>query len=196
MSELKDGIKTYHAKDATSWRKWLKINHLKEKNVWLIIYKKIAETPSVTYPEAVDEALCFGWIDSKPNKRDDKSFYQYFSKRNPKSNWSKVNKEKIKRLQTEGKIAPAGKEMIRLAKETGTWDALDDVENLVLPQDLQKEFHNNKLAFDNFQQFPRSVKRGILEWIFNAKRANTRTKRIQETVKLAEKNIRANQYKK
>lgn len=196
MSELKDGIKTHYAKNIQSWRKWLKYNHLLEKSVWLIIYKKDSGTPSITYSEAVDEALCFGWIDSKPNKRDNKSFYQYFSKRNPKSNWSRVNKEKIKRLQKAGKIAPAGLAMIQLAKETGTWNALDDVENLVIPQDLQNAFDNNKIAFEYHQQFPRSVKRGILEWIFNAKRATTRKKRIKETVELAEKNIRANQYKK
>lgn len=196
MSELKDGIKTHYAKNIQSWRKWLEYNHLLEKSVWLIIYKKDSGTPSITYSEAVDEALCFGWIDSKPNKRDNKSFYQYFSKRNPKSNWSRVNKEKIKRLQKAGKIAPAGLAMIQLAKETGTWNALDDVENLVIPQDLQNAFDNNKIAFEYYQQFPRSVKRGILEWIFNAKRATTRKKRIKETVELAEKNIRANQYKK
>lgn len=89
--ELKNGVKTFFSKNSNEWRKWLEINHLKEKSVWLIIYKKGSNQDSITYPEAVDEALCFGWVDSKPNKRDDKSFYQYFAKRNPKSNWSRVN---------------------------------------------------------------------------------------------------------
>ena len=93
--ELHNNIKTFHAKTRKNWRKWLEKNHESEKSVWLIIYKKESETPSIYYPEAVDEALCFGWIDSKPNKRDEHSYYQFFSKRNPKSNWSKVNKEKI-----------------------------------------------------------------------------------------------------
>ncbi len=90
--ELKNGVKTFYAKDQAAWRKWLSTNHNKQESVWLIIYRKESETPSVYYPEAVDEALCFGWIDSKPNKRDAESFYQFFSKRNPKSNWSKANK--------------------------------------------------------------------------------------------------------
>lgn len=196
MEELKDGVKTFYADSPKAWRNWLAANHLIENSVWLIIYKKASGTPSLTYSEAVDEGLCYGWIDSKPNKRDDESFYQYFSKRNPKSNWSRVNKQKIERLLNAKKMAPAGLEMIELAKKSGTWTALDDVENLVIPLDMQKEFDKNKLAFENFNNFPRSAKRGILEWIFNAKRSATRSKRISETVELAAKNIRANQYRK
>lgn len=193
-SELKNGIPTFYANSTESWRNWLISNSLKEKGVWLIIYKKGSGQPSTTYPEAVDEALCFGWIDSKPNKRDSKSFYQYFSKRNPKSNWSRVNKLKIEKLLKENKMAPSGLEMVEIAKTSGTWNALDDVENLVIPEDLQKKFNNNKVAFEYYEKFPRSTKRGILEWIFNAKRPVTRQKRIKETVDLAEQNIRANQY--
>jgi uncharacterized protein YdeI (YjbR/CyaY-like superfamily) len=148
----------------------------------------------VAAPEAVDEALCFGWIDSKPNKRDAESFYQYFSKRNPKSNWSKVNKEKVKRLLAEGLITKSGLEAIEIAKQNGTWNALDEVEEIIIPDDLQKAFSKKKSALTNFEKFPRSSKRGILEWILNAKRPETRQKRIQETVDLAEKNIKANHY--
>jgi uncharacterized protein YdeI (YjbR/CyaY-like superfamily) len=96
MTEIKDGIKTYYAKDSKAWRKWLEKNHASEECVWLIIYKKESGIATVYYPEAVDEALCFGWIDSKPNKRDEESYYQFFAKRNPKSAWSKVNKAKAK----------------------------------------------------------------------------------------------------
>lgn len=148
------------------------------------------------YPEAVDEALCFGWVDSKPNKRDHQSYYQYFAKRNPKSNWSRVNKQKVERLLQEGRMAPPGIAMIERAKENGTWTALDDVENLLIPVDLQAEFDLNAVALKNWKEFPRSVKRGILEWIFNAKRSNTRQKRIKETVTLAARNERANQYRR
>ena len=104
--ELKDGIKTYYAKSQADWRNWLEANHAAEKSVWLIIYKKESGKPSVYYSEAVDEAICFGWIDSKPNKRDDESYYQFFAKRNAKSNWSKVNKAKgfkTHRKRTDGK---------------------------------------------------------------------------------------------
>ena len=100
--ELKDGIKTFYAKSQKEWRKWLEKNHQSEKSIWLIIYKKESGTPSVYYTDAVDEAICFGWIDSKPNKRDDESYYQFFAKRNPKSNWSKVNKGKVAKLLEKG----------------------------------------------------------------------------------------------
>jgi uncharacterized protein YdeI (YjbR/CyaY-like superfamily) len=193
--ELKDGFKTYYAKSQKEWRKWLEKNNQSEKSVWLIIYKKQSEIPSVYYPEAVDEAICFGWIDSKPNKRDDESYYQFFAKRNPKSNWSKVNKGKVERLLKEGLIAKSGLEAIELAKQNGTWTALDKVEEIIIPEDLQKAFNKNKKAFENFNAFPRSSKRGILEWILNAKRPETRLNRIMETVALAAKNIKANHYR-
>lgn len=193
--ELKNGVKTFYATSRQVWRQWLEDNHCTEKSVWLIIYKKESNTPSVYYPEAVDEALCYGWIDSKPNKRDEESYYQFFAKRNPKSNWSRVNKEKIERLLEAGLMAPAGLEMIDIAKQNGTWNALDDVENLIVPGDMQALFDQHPTAFQYWEAFPRSVKRGILEWIFNAKRPATREKRIRETVEKAEQNIRANQYR-
>ena len=169
-------------------------NHMTEKAVWLIIYKMDSGVPSVYYPEAVDEALCFGWVDSKVNKRDEKSYYQYFAKRNPKSNWSKINKEKVKRLIKEDKMAPAGLEMIKLAKTTGTWTALDGVDKLTVPEDMKNLLAANPDAKKNWEAFPKSTQRGILEWILNAKRPETRAARIQETVEKAMQNIRANQY--
>jgi uncharacterized protein YdeI (YjbR/CyaY-like superfamily) len=193
--ELKDGIKTFHAKSQKEWRKWLEKNHKTEKSIWLIFYKKDSGVPSVYYPEAVDEALCFGWIDSKANKRDEQSSYQYFAKRNPKSKWSRVNKEKVARFTEQGLMAQAGLEMVAHAQKTGTWDALNEVENLTVPDDLQKLFNKNKTAFKHWEAFPRSVKRGILEWISSAKRPETRLKRITETVELAAQNVRANQYR-
>ena len=195
MQEIKDGIHTFYAKSRNAWRDWLEKNHNTEKSVWLIIYKKETKIPSVYYPEAVDEALCYGWIDSKPNKRDDQSYYQFFAKRNPKSNWSKVNKEKVRMLMEMDLMKPAGLEMIKLAKSNGKWDALNSVEDIIIPEDLQIQFHKNKVALKNWESFSRSSKRGILEWILNAKRAETRQKRIIETVKLAEVNVKANHPK-
>ncbi len=178
----------------SEWRKWLAQNHKTAGSVWLIIYRKDSEVASVHYKEAVDEALCFGWIDSLPNKRDSQSYYQYFSKRNSKSNWSRVNKEKVDYLIKENRMAESGYKMLKIAKETGTWDALNDVENLVVPKDMMKLLETNSKAYANWNSFPDSTKRGILEWIFNAKRIETRKKRIDETVSLAEVNKRANQY--
>jgi len=194
-TEIKDGVNSFYAESIKDWRNWLSENHDKETSVWLIIYKKHSSKPSITYSEAVDKALCFGWIDSKPNKRDDESYYQFFAKRNPKSNWSRVNKEKVARLIEENRMAKAGLQMIELAKESGTWTALDAVENLEIPEDMQALFDQKPEAFKNWENFPRSVKRGILEWIFTAKRPATREKRVRETVELAEKNIRANQFR-
>ena len=193
--ELKNGIKTFHAKTRKDWRNWLEKNHESEKSIWLIIYKKECNTKSVYYPEAVDEALCFGWIDSKPNKRDKESYYQFFSKRNIKSNWSKVNKDKVSKLIKEGLMHSSGLKMIELAKKSGTWNALDEVESLKVPEDLNVLFQKNRIALQNWEAFPPSSKRGILEWILNAKKAETREKRIEETVSLAADNIRANHYK-
>lgn len=189
------GIETYYAKDGKSWRNWLRQNHASAKNVWLIIYKKESGVASVYYMEAVEEALCFGWIDSKPNKRDDVSYYQFFSKRNPKSKWSKVNKAKVEELIKEKRMTKAGMAAIELAKQNGTWTALDEVDNSIIPDDLQKALAKNKTASKNFDAFPRSSKKIILEWILNAKKEETRKKRIEETVSLASKNIKANHYR-
>jgi uncharacterized protein YdeI (YjbR/CyaY-like superfamily) len=193
--EIKDGVKSFYAKDRKAWRTWLQKNHDKEKSVWLIIYKKGAPNKSINNAEAVEEALCFGWIDSKPNKRDEKSFYQFFAKRNPSSNWSKINKDRVKNLIDRGLMTPVGMATIEQAKVNGKWTALDDIEKGVLPYDLKGMLKDNKEAAYHFEAFPPSVKKGILEWIFNAKTPVTRDKRIQETVTLAAKNMRANQYK-
>jgi uncharacterized protein YdeI (YjbR/CyaY-like superfamily) len=193
--EKKDGIETYYAKNRKEWRTWLSKNHAKEKNVWLEIYKKESNVPTVQYEDAVDEALCFGWIDSRPNKKDKQSYYLLFSKRSPKSNWSKANRERAERLIKQGLMAKAGLELIALAKQNGRWTALNDVQNSVIPDDLQKALNKNKKASGYFAAFPPSSKRIILEWILNAKKPETRQKRIEETVTLAENNIKANHYR-
>jgi len=195
MAEIKNGINTFYAKNRKAWRKWLEKNHAQEASVWLIIYKKESGKASVYYPEAVEEALCFGWIDSKPNKRDEESYYQFFAKRNPKSAWSVVNKAKAQQLIENGLMTPAGMSAIALAKKSGTWTALDKVDNSIVPPDMQEALDKNKTAKEYFEAFPRSSKKIILEWIHNARRVETRQKRIEETVSMAEKNLRANHYR-
>ena len=192
--ELKAGVKTFYAKTQKDWRKWLEKNHRSEKAVWLIFYKKGSGIQSTNYAEALEEALCFGWIDSKANKRDDESYYQYFAKRKPESNWSKVNKDKVAKLIEKGLMTPAGFESVETAKQNGKWSALDEVEELIIPSELKLLFDKNKKAIANWDKFSRSVKRAILLWISNAKRPETRKKRINETVELASNNIKANQY--
>lgn len=191
---IKTQANEFYAPSIKIWRSWLKHNGENEKNVWLIIYKKQSGTPSVTYIEAVEEALCFGWIDSKGVKRDENSYLQFFSKRNPKSNWSAVNKKRVEKLIAQKRMTKAGLKMIQLAKDNGRWNVLDMISELVLPDDLKKTLSKNKKAQKNFDAFPPSAKKGIFEWIINAKREETRSKRIVETVRLAALNLRANQY--
>ena len=195
---VEDGLadrNSFHAPTRVAWRQWLAEHHATEKNVWLIIYKKSSGTPSVTYDEAVDEALCFGWVDSSKKKGNEEFYYQFFAKRQPRSNWSRVNKAKVEKLITAGLMTESGRAMVSLANQTGTWVALDEVENLINPPDLQEQLDANPTANGYFNAFPRSVKRGILEWLLNAKTPETRQKRIREIVTLAERNERANQYK-
>lgn len=150
--------------------------------------------PSLTYDEAVEEALCFGWIDSKPNTIDEQSYKQLFSPRNPKSVWSKLNKTRIEKLIADGLMAEAGLQKIEIAKQNGTWTALDAVEALTIPEDLDDALVNNPKAKQYFDAFPPSAKKAILWWIESAKRPETRLERINRTVADAAQNIRANQY--
>lgn len=193
--ELHNNIKAYHARNRKEWRKWLEKNHKKEQSVWLIIYHKASEIKSVYYDEAVEEAICFGWIDSIAHKRDAKSKYQFFAQRKPKSNWSKANKQRAEKMIAAGFMTETGQSLITLAKKTGTWEALTAVQNSVIPDDLLKLLNKNKKALKNFMAFPPSSKRIILEWILNAKKTETRTKRIEETIRLAADNIKANHYR-
>ena len=186
---------SFHTKTRKDWRRWLEKNHNKKDSVWLIIYRKASQTKSVYYSEAVEEALCFGWIDSKPNKRDKESFYLYFAKRKLNAAWSKINRVRVERLTEQGLIKPAGQAMIDIAKQNGKWSALDKIDNEVIPTDLEKAFKANKLPLKNFNAFPPSSRKIILLWIQTARKTETRVKRIKEAVQLAEKNIRANHYR-
>ncbi len=174
-----------------AWRQWLSENHDKKKNIWIKIYKKNSGVDSISFDEALEEALCFAWVDSSMKGTNESYYYQYFGQRNPKSNWSKYNKAKVEKLIEAGLMTEAGMKVINFAKENGYWTALDDVENLINPPDLQQALDNNLTAKGYFENFPRSIKRSILEWLFTARQEETRKKRITEVVALAEKNIRA-----
>ena len=183
-----------HPLSPAAWREWLAAHHDRDEGVWMVYYKKATGKQSLSYDEAVDEAICFGWIDSQPRKLDAERSMRYFSPRRAESGWSRVNKERIERMTAAGKMTPAGQAKIDAAKADGSWSALDDVENLVVPDDLAAAFEAHPAAAEHWKAFPRSAKRGILEWIAGAKRATTRAKRIDETARLAAQNIRANQW--
>lgn len=182
----------FYAANRAEWRQWLQENHATAQGVWLIYFKKGSGKTRVEYAEAVEEALCFGWIDSVVKPMDEFSYKQLITPRKPKSNWSKLNKERIVRLIEMGLMTEAGFKTIEIAKQKGTWNALDEVELLLVPSDLQAEFDKNPLAFQKWEAFSRSARRGILEWLLNAKRPETRAKRVEEIVSLAAKNLKAN----
>lgn len=195
MPEIIIPENSVHPLTRAEWRAWLATNHNSASDVWLISYKKAANKPAVTYDEAVEEALCFGWVDSKPGKLDDERSMLYFSPRKPSSGWSRPNKQRVERLLAAGMMTPAGLSVIEAAKQNGAWERLDAVEDLLIPDDLADALASQPPAAANFDSFPRSVKRGILEWIVNAKRPETRAKRIEETARLAALNQRANQWR-
>lgn len=176
------------------WRTWLKKNHLSKQFVWLVLYKKGANKPTISWSEAVDEALCFGWIDSKRKPIDSDTFIQFFSKRKPKGTWSKVNKEKVLQLVSDKLMTQAGYESIETAKQNGSWTILDDVEELKIPEDLDEEFKIKKGSKDFFLSLSKSVKKAILQWLVLAKRKETRQKRINEIVVLAAQKQKPKQF--
>lgn len=188
--ETKDGIKTFCPKSADDWRKWLQKYHDKEPAVFLIIYKKSTGIPSLSWEEAVKEALCFGWIDSKRVSRDQQSYYQYFTRRKPKSNWSRINKQLVEKLIRERKMRAAGMKAIEIARQNGSWNSLDEMENLEVPKEMESCLRKNRQAYENWKNFSPSVRKVYLGWILSAKRAETQTRRIEKSVSLIEQNIR------
>ncbi len=149
--------------------------------------------PSMRWEEAVKVAICFGWIDSTVKSLGNGKRQQYFTKRNPKSTWSALNKSYVVELENQGLIQEPGYKMIKLAKKTGTWTAMDDVENGVVPPELEKAFDANPRAFENYQNFAKGYQKSYLSWLNSAKRDETRQKRIAEIIKLCDANIKSRQ---
>lgn len=182
-----------HPLTLSAWRAWLEANHTRPEGVWLITYRRASGKPFIPYEATVEEALCFGWIDGQVKTLDDERTMQWFAPRRAGSVWAKSNKERVARLIAEGRMTPAGLAKIEAAKADGSWALLDSVDNLEVPADLAAEFDNYPTARANFDAFPRSARHAILGWIALAKRPETRAKRITETARLAQDNVRANQ---
>lgn len=162
------------------WRKWLEQHHDSEQSVWVVCNTKKSGRPVVEWSELVDEALCFGWIDSTRKTIDKHSFRQLFSRRKPNGTWSKINKEKVERLISEGLMTEAGYKSISIAKQNGSWTLLDSVEELQIPADLDKALRQYTGAEAYFTGLSKSVKKMLLQWIVLARRPETRQKRIDE----------------
>lgn len=191
---MKD-VKDFCPSDQQEWRKWLELNHKKENAIWLIFYKKKSPNYNLSWSDSVDEALCFGWIDSTKRTIDAERYKQYFCKRKPKSNWSKINKDKVKTLIDQKLMTNEGYKSIEIAKENGSWTILDEVEALVIPEDLKIEFTNYKGSSEYFSSLSNAAKKILLYWIVSAKRKETRQKRILEIVENASKNLKPKQFR-
>ena len=177
------------------WRAWLEIHHRRQEGVWAVTWKKHMGPRYVPQVDLIREALCFGWIDSLPRKLDENRTMLWIAPRKSGSGWSALNKKLAAELEAAGLMTPAGRKKIAAAKKDGSWRALDAAEALTIPPDLETALAGYADAAGHFNAFPRSVKRGILEWIGNAKRPETRKRRVEETARLADKNIRANQWR-
>jgi uncharacterized protein YdeI (YjbR/CyaY-like superfamily) len=172
------------------WREWLQAHHATRQSVWLVYYKKAANQPSLTWSQAVDEALCFGWIDSQAKPLDGERYQQYFSRRKPTSGWSKVNKEKVAQLIAEGQMTAAGLTSIEIAQQNGSWALLDEATALVLPADLAQELQKDPAAQAYFSSLNKSTKRSMLQWLALAKRPATRQRRLLEIVAMAARQLK------
>lgn len=182
--------------DQAAWRAGLEAHHARDDGVWLVLRKKAGSAARLTYDEVVEEALCFGWVDSKPRRLDEQRSMLYVAPRRAGSGWSRLNKARVERLIQQGRLAPAGLAKVEAARHDGSWAALDAIEALEIPEDLASALANHPPATTRFERFPRSAKRQILEWIASARTPETRGKRVQETAQLAQLGERANQWQR
>ncbi len=189
------GIETYCPKSRTDWRNWLEKNHCSKQSVWLIYSKSSTNNASVSWSEAVDEALCFGWIDSTRKTIDEERYIQYFSKRKPNSIWSKINKDKVDHLISNGLMQKAGYKSVEIAKKNGSWSILDEAEALVVPEDLRKEFDKRAGSFEYYQRLSKSARKILLSWVVLARRPETRQKRIVEIAENASRKLKPKQFR-
>jgi uncharacterized protein YdeI (YjbR/CyaY-like superfamily) len=175
-------LRRVRPKSRQAWRVWLQKHHASSSGVWLVYAKKHSGLASLTYNDAVEEALCFGWIDSKINPIDDTFYMQVFTPRKPKSAWSALNKARVKRLVAGGLMAAAGAAAITAAKKSGTWSATTQIEELIIPPDLAKALRSNADARRNWESYTPSRRKGVLYRLAGAKRPETRAKYLQQII--------------
>jgi uncharacterized protein YdeI (YjbR/CyaY-like superfamily) len=183
-----------HPETRANWRAWLQRHHGRTTGVWLVTWKKATGRPRIEYDDTVEEALAWGWVDSKTGKLDGERSMLWFAPRKPRTGWSRPNQQRIERLLAQGLMQPAGQRKVDAAKADGSWSKLDAVEDGVIPPDLAAALAAHPPAAERFAAFPRSVRRGILEWIEQARRPETRQQRVLQTATLAQRNERANQW--
>jgi len=172
-----------------AWRTWLQKHHATSSGVWLVYAKKHTGIPSLTYNDAVEEALCFGWIDSLMHPMDDARYKQIFTPRKPTSAWSALNKKRVEKLIAGGLMTDAGMKMIELAKTNGRWDAHAHTEALTMPPELAKALNGNASAKKNWPTYTMSQQKAFLRLLHDAKTPETRAKRIARILEIVSKRI-------
>lgn len=180
-----------HADDRASWRAWLEANHATGRGAWLVTWRLRSGRAGLDYEAAVEEALCFGWVDSTGGRVDDERSKLYFAPRGPRSAWAATNKARVERLIAEKRMAPAGLAAIDRAKANGSWTVLDSAERLEVPDDLAAALEGSPPAAANFAAFTPSVRKMQLAWVATARRAATRASRIERVAMAAARNERA-----
>ena len=181
-------LEQVYVADRAEWRRWLAANHASSPGIWLVFDKKASRADRLAYGDAVEEALCYGWIDSTLRTLDHARYAQLMAPRKPKSTWSRANKERVERLIAQGLMATPGHASIERAKSNGSWASLDEVESLVVPADLARALRAARGATKNFAAFPPSARKGFLGWIRAAVRPETRAHRIAHVVQYAASN--------
>ena len=185
MADKKDGFDVLAFATPKAFNSWLKKNHAKAGGIWLRFYKKHSGIKTITYGEALDEALCFGWIDSIVNKYDEKSYIQKFSPRRSRSVWSKRNREHVARLTKEGRMSAAGRRQVDAAKKDGRWDAAyDSPENMKVPDEFMRLLKKNKRAYDFYRTLNRANKYAVGYRLQTAKKEETRRKRMNAIIQM------------
>lgn len=174
----------FYAKDRDVWRRWLEQNHAGASEVWLVFYKKHTGKPCPSYNEAIEEALCFGWIDGIKRRIDGERYAFRFTPRNPKSIWSPSNVERARKLIAEGAMRPEGMRLVEAAKASGAWDRALKPPVFEMPKEFKDALSANKKAGVFFESLPPSQKRQYIGWIASAKRPETREKRLQKALEL------------
>ena len=184
-----------YAADRSEWRAWLVKNHASRDEVWLVRYKVHTGKACVSYNDAVEEALCFGWIDGKVRRLDDEKYMIRFTPRRPGSGWSALNITRVEKMMDQGLMMEAGLAEARLAREDGRWEKAMEKEKdknrePVIPGDLASALGRHRKAFENFKQMAPGYRRDYIRWIERARRAETRQRRVTEVVHRAARNIK------
>jgi len=181
-------MKQLYVTDRDKWHEWLSENHAAKAGVWLVFYKKETSRPTIAYEAAVEEAICFGWIDSIIKKMDAERYARKFTPRSDKSKWSPLNKKRANKMIRQGRMTEVGLAKIKTAKKTGLWDK--DPRPLIpheVPPEFAKALARNKKAKENFDKLAPSYRKHYIGWITVAKRPETKKRRIEESISLLEK---------